>query len=258
MKRVHYRLGLCVLLVLGLFAATWLPGPRPGAGGYLDTPYVNSVDALAAADMQAATLTFAPNADARADQSNPTTNYGSTTTLRADSDSGAQIQSYVRFSVTGVSGTIQSATLRLYATSDGTPNGPVVNTANSTWSESTITWNNRPALTSGALGNTGAIGTNSWVEYNVAAAVTGNGTFTFALVADSTDGVTFSSRQGSTPPQLVVTLASGSTATPTRTPAGTPTHTPIGTPTRTPTRTPTPPAGSGAVLVGAGDIASCS
>ena len=34
--------------------------------------------------------------------------------------------------------------------------------------------------------------------------VSGNGTYTFALVADSNDGVTFSSREGTAPPQLVV------------------------------------------------------
>jgi hypothetical protein len=48
-----------------------------------------------------------------------------------------------------------------------------------------------------------------WVEYDVTPWVTADGTYTFALVADSNDGVTFSSREGATPPQLVVTLGTG-------------------------------------------------
>jgi len=40
----------------------------------------------------------------------------------------------------------------------------------------------------------------------VTALVTANGTYSFALVADGNDGVTFSSREGTNAPQLVVTF----------------------------------------------------
>src|SRR5215208_3159817 len=74
--------------------------------------------------------------------------------------------------------------------------------------------------------------------------ITGDGTYTFALVADSTDGITVSSREGATPPQLVVTLATGaSTATP--------------VPSASPSPAPTTLSGN-VVLVGAGDISTCS
>jgi hypothetical protein len=69
-----------------------------------------------------------------------------------------------------------------------------------------VTWNTQPALLGSAVDNKGAIATSTWVEYDVTTLVSGNGTYTFALVADGTDGVTFSSREGSTPPQLVVTF----------------------------------------------------
>jgi hypothetical protein len=67
------------------------------------------------------------------------------------------------------------------------------------------------------IDNVGAFGTNTWVEYDVTSMVLGNGTYTFALVADGTDGATFSSREGTTPSQLVVTLSIG---TPPATPTG--------------------------------------
>ena len=89
-----------------------------------------------------------------------------------------------------------------------------------------LTWNTQPALLSGIVDNVGAFGTSTWVEYNVTSQVTGNGTYTFALVADSTDGVTFSSREGTPPPQLVVITQSASTGTATFTPTSTATFTP--------------------------------
>jgi hypothetical protein len=76
------------------------------------------------------------------------------------------------------------------------------------WSENTITWTNRPAVTSGAIEDKAAISSGSWVEYNVALVVTGNGTYSFRLAQTSTDGVDFRSREYSDStlrPQLVVT-----------------------------------------------------
>jgi hypothetical protein len=142
-------------------------------------------------------------------QASPTTNYGAQTNIQVNAASGAVQNSYIRFTVSGVSGTIQSVKLRVYCTTNGTGNGPAVYLADSNWIErgtSGITWNTQPALLSGAFDNKGAIATESWVEYDVTGLVTGNGTYTFALVADGTDGVTFSSREGTSPPQLIVTF----------------------------------------------------
>ena len=217
------------------------------------------------------TLTFTPLADARVAESAPTTNYGTQTNLQADGDAGIQQNSYIRFNASGISGTILSVKLRVFCTTNGTTNGPAAYLADSNWIESGtggVTWNTRPALLSGVADNAGAFGTNAWVEYNVTSLVNGNGTYTFALVADSTDGVTFSSREGATPPQLVVQTQSGPVGTPTvtqtptatatftstatasptatssqtqtatQTPTGVPTST--NTPTATPSQTPTP------------------
>jgi hypothetical protein len=204
------------------------------------------------------TLTFTAGADARVVQASPTTNYGTATTLQVDGDTGAAQTSYIRFITSGISGSIQSVKLRVFCTTNGTANGPAVYLADNNWIESGtggITWNTQPALLSGVAGNTGAFGTSIWVEYDVTSLVTGNGTFTFALLADSADGVTFSSREGTTPPQLVVTLGTGA-PTPTHTPTATATNPPVatntptststtGAPVNTPTFTATPTTGSG-------------
>jgi len=194
-------------------------------------------------------ITLAAAADARVLQSNPTTNYG--TLNRLDVDNPGQ-ESYIRFTVSGVNGTIQSATLQLFVT-NGSSNGPSLYATDNTWTETGINWNNRPAPTTGVIANVGAVTANTRAEYNVTAQVTGNGTYSFVLLPDSTDGATFYSREGNSPPQLVLTFTSGATATATNTP----TPGPSPTPTNTSAPTNTPSSGS-VVFVGAGDIADCS
>ncbi|HEU0115004.1 MAG TPA: hypothetical protein VFQ80_10015, partial [Thermomicrobiales bacterium] len=49
-------------------------------------------------------LTFAPNADARVEQAHPTANYGSSSKLRVDGGSDPDVETYLRFPVSGVSG----------------------------------------------------------------------------------------------------------------------------------------------------------
>jgi calcineurin-like phosphoesterase family protein len=199
------------------------------------------------------TLTFVTEADAEVQENNPDTNTGTSSALEVINANNRSIESNLRFTVSGISGAIQSALLRVHSTTDSTRDGPEIYATGSTWTETGITWNNRPARTSGAADNKGSISKNTWVEYNVTALVTGNGTYSFVLAGDSNDNVSFSSREGSNPPQLVITFASSgptATAAPTQTRTPTATQSSGPTPTRTPTiarsatptftRTPTP------------------
>jgi hypothetical protein len=152
-------------------------------------------------------LIVTTEADARVVQTSATTNYGTSTNLQADGDAGASQISYIRFVVTGFTGPIQSVKLRVYCTTNGTANGPAVYLAGNDWIEAGaggITWDTQPTILSNAFDNKGVIATNVWVEYDVTALITGDGTYTFALIADGNDGVTFSSREGAQAPQLVL------------------------------------------------------
>src|SRR5690349_15836606 len=172
-------------------------------------PDENGFAAIHGVKAQAATpLTFTPDADSYVKQGSPTTNYGTASSLQVNGVSNPGMESFIRFTVTGVSGSLQSARLRVYATTNGTKNGPAVYGTSTSWTETGITWNNRPARTSSAVDNKGSIGINSWAEYDVTSLVTGNGTFSFVLAADSSDGVRFSSRQGRHPPELVISFSS--------------------------------------------------
>jgi hypothetical protein len=117
------------------------------------------------------------------------------------------MESYLRFRVTGVSGFVQSAKLRLWVSSD-TADGPAIHTTTSSWSETGITWSNRPARTSGATDDKGALATGTWVEYDVSSFVGGDGSHDFVLATSSADSVGFISREASEVtlrPELVVT-----------------------------------------------------
>ena len=74
-----------------------------------------------------------------------TTNYGAMTRLMVDGGADPDVASYLRFTVSGVSGPVQRATLRLWVQANGgTQNGPDVRATGTDWSETGITWNNRP------------------------------------------------------------------------------------------------------------------
>ncbi|MDQ3779121.1 MAG: DNRLRE domain-containing protein, partial [Chloroflexota bacterium] len=100
---------------------------------------------------------------------------------------------------------VTHATLRLYATS-ATDDGPAVYMVSTDWAEDALTWNVRPPRTSDAIDDADEIEAERWVEYDVTGFVTADGAYTFVLIADGGDGVDFSAREGTRPPELALTL----------------------------------------------------
>jgi hypothetical protein len=141
-----------------------------------------------------AAVAFLPDADARVEEADPGANFG-TDPLRVDGGSPTRAESYLRFNVSGPSAPVRSAKLRVYAYG-ATVNGPAIYSTSTTWAETGITWSTRPARTSAAVDDKGAIPANSWVEYDVSSLVNGNGTYSFTLATTSTDGVDLYSREG--------------------------------------------------------------
>jgi len=164
------------------------------------------VAVLAEAAWAATATTLTATADAKVHQSSPTKNYAAST-LQTSAAAGAAIESYLRFDVAGIGGTVTSARLRLYSTA-AVADGPAVYTTGNSWTETGLTWNNRPTATSGALADVAQVGMNTWVEWNVTAAVTGNGTVSFLLRNQAASTAAFRSRETtSVAPRLVVTWA---------------------------------------------------
>jgi hypothetical protein len=184
-----------------------------------------------------------PVADAYVNASFPATNYGTSTILRTYNS--PEQRSYLRFNVAGLGGqTITRATLRLYANGSSTGGYIVSRVSDNTWGETTINYNNMPAL--GAfVGNSGAHGGAVYTSVDVTAYVTGEGTYSLALTTTTAKIVSYPSREaGANKPELVLELSGSGGPTPTRTPTATAmatataTNTPPG-PTSTPTRTAT-------------------
>jgi hypothetical protein len=178
---------------------------------------------------------FIADADTWVDEANPAENHGSDDTLRSDGGSAGHQEAFLHFTVTGISGAVQSARLRIYVTT-GSTDGPTIYSSDSGWVETGMTWATRPAPIGEALDNKDRLSGDTWVEYDVTPAVTGDGPVSFVFVADSGDALVFSSREGTYPPELEIALANASPST--ATPAATASAEPQ-------------------VLVGAGDISSC-
>jgi PKD repeat protein len=146
-------------------------------------------------------VAFQPIADAKVRSSSADANYGLDDGLRIK-DSSTIYDSYLQFDVTGLGGGVASAVLRLYVT-DGGADGGTLYEVDDGWTETGITWNNAPPIGGAPLGSAGEVSVG-WIEFDVSAVVTGEGTYSFALTSDDGSSVYFSSREGANPPELLV------------------------------------------------------
>ncbi|MBM7113837.1 DUF7594 domain-containing protein [Archangium primigenium] len=164
--------------------------------------------ASAGAWAETRTQIFPPVADARVEATAPGENFGGSSVLKVDSS--PLYQSLLRFDLSGLSGTVTSAKLRLYAT-DATLHGPALHALDAAWQERGVTYQSRPP--SGArVATVGAVAANTWVEWDVTAALQGGGTPDWSLEPTGSDGTVFSSREApdaALRPQLVVTVEGG-------------------------------------------------
>jgi PKD repeat protein len=147
--------------------------------------------------------TYRPNADARVAEGSPTRNFGGEATLRVRTQAGGSGQSFLRFDLASLTGTVVSAKLRLFC-SDGGTSGGRVHTVSSTWSETTLNWNNKPALLGSPLATLGAVALGSWIEIDVTSAVSGPGLVAFGIGGGNTNTILYASREGANPPELVI------------------------------------------------------
>jgi Calcineurin-like phosphoesterase len=153
----------------------------------------------------AATSTVIASDDSYVRQDQPTTNYGSATSVQADAS--PVTNGYLKFTVSGVTGSISRATLRIFSRSTGTTSVKVAAVANTSWSEGAITYSNAPAI-GAQIGATGALTAGTWATVDVSAKVLGNGSYSFALTTGTTSARLFDSRQAANPPQLVLETSS--------------------------------------------------
>jgi hypothetical protein len=162
-----------------------------------------------------ATLPFTPIADATIigdTAANKAANFGTTTTLEADSSPFKRF--LLKFQVVQLNGrTVTSAVLRLTVTNPSGKGGDL-RPASNTWVESGpggVTWDTQPTSdqAAAALAALGPVTTGN--TYNVTlptSAIPVDGTYSFIASSTSSDGVAYWSREkgGSLAPQLILTV----------------------------------------------------
>jgi hypothetical protein len=159
----------------------------------------------------AAAVTFTAAADTYVAADAPTRNYGSAVELVADA-SPVKI-TYLRFTLSGLPAPVSTARLRLHtqdtASAASPAGGRVAAVPPTGWSESAVTWNNRPAVAATPVATLGAVQRNRWYELDVTAAARDAGTVSLAVTSDNADSAYFDSREKTGfGPQLVVTTSS--------------------------------------------------
>lgn len=149
-------------------------------------------------------LAFAPSADAFVSSNAPDSSSGGASVLLRVGNT-PQREAHLRFSLQGLTETVQRAVLRLTVGGDGTRDGPSVFETRGAWREENVTWNSRPTRMGSGLDRVPILAPSSTVDYDVTNLVRGNGEVTLGLYGNSADEVGFHSREVSNlPPQLLV------------------------------------------------------
>lgn len=153
--------------------------------------------------------TFTPTDDAHVKSSSATRNYGDEDHFRTRfGDPNYNI--YLKFVVSGITDTVQSAKLRLYVNDGSNDGGAVYLVANNyrggsvPWTELGITFDNAPLTDTAPLASAGITRDGTWVEIDVTNVITGNGTYNFAISNSSTNSAYYSSKEGAFSPELVI------------------------------------------------------
>ena len=127
-------------------------------------------------------LVFAPTADAYVEAQAPTSNFGSVATIQVDNSPVKHF--LVKFTVTGVGGRpVTSAKLRLHCVDPATSGGDFHRLLDTSWSETSVNWNNAPASEPAVVASLGSVVAGNWYEVNLPF-VTGDGTYAIRVDVD--------------------------------------------------------------------------
>jgi PKD repeat protein len=148
-------------------------------------------------------FTVGLDADTYVNASSPTNNYATALIMKLKFEPPAEYRSLIRFTLTGLSGPPTSVRLRLFV-EDASARGGDWYLVSNNWTESTVVWGNKPAISGSPVASVGAVTVGTWVEVDLTSAITGNGTYSFEATTTSTNTAAFYTSQGTNPPQVVV------------------------------------------------------
>jgi hypothetical protein len=149
-------------------------------------------------------------ADTYVDEDNPSSNYGTTTSLKLWGDGGHLKRFYVNFTLPALPAgcSVTSATLTLTRSSSVTNGTLAAYRTATSWTETGLDWSPQPA-TAGAAATASSAATTSFTVTSQVAAMYPSSAFGFVVKANNEDSDTeqvFYSRTGATPPTLTVVI----------------------------------------------------
>jgi acid phosphatase type 7 len=114
------------------------------------------------------------------------------------------VNSYLRFNVSGITGTVTRVRLLIFANSSLNTGITANAVADTSWGETSMTYNNAPAM-GGALVTSSSIATSTWVTLTVTGYITADGTYSFGITDPSATAISLASREsGATAPPLII------------------------------------------------------
>jgi hypothetical protein len=150
--------------------------------------------------------TLTPTADASLESDSPNNNFGKDNTLWVD---GSPVRiTYIRFNLDSLAGKqIKSAKLELSVNNYTKATQTLKLVDNTSWAESTITYNNRPLESGTVLGtlNGGNAGDTKSIDLTSIIAQKAGGAITISISQTATDGIGYNSKESSKGPRLIVT-----------------------------------------------------
>lgn len=153
-----------------------------------------------------ATLAFAPAADTYVASGSPSKNYGTATTLQVGQNPRKDL--LLKFTLSGIgTRTVLSARLSLYCVRASTSGGIFYPTANTSWSEKTVTWKTAPVAALTNVAALGSVAANTWYEVDLSSLVRADGTYSLRVPSSSITEAQYASKESKTTsqrPKLVV------------------------------------------------------
>ncbi len=149
--------------------------------------------------------------DGQVKVTDPDKNYGDKSSTKVDN---GVFRTYLKFRVSGVSGQVTQVRLRLEVgddESDGSEDGgdlfSVSNNYDGTstaWDEDDLTAGNAPEVAGAAIAQIGEVLPATVVELALGPVLAGDGTYSFAIVSQSTDMVRYVTKEGAQAPLLII------------------------------------------------------
>ncbi len=149
-------------------------------------------------------IVFSPNDDATLKLKRPNKNYNSMS-LEVDDSSRKHI--LLKFTVKGVNQrTVMNAVLQVHNINRSPHGGDLFQAAHHNWNEKTVTWNSAPERTGKVLDSLARVKKGQTYSWDVTSLIQADGTYSMRIESPSRNGADYSSKEGSHPPQLIVTV----------------------------------------------------